>query len=39
MLTGLKYHLWDVNVYFTDQDIRQRGNLMKLSLEVIEMQN
>ena len=33
MLTGLKCYLWSVNVYFTDQNIMQRGDPMELNLK------
>ena len=37
-LTGLKVYLWDLNVYFTDQNIMQRGDPMGLNFEDLEMQ-
>ena len=38
MLTGLKVSFWHVNVYFTDQNIMQRGDPMELYFEGLEMQ-
>ena len=33
MLTDLKMSSWHVNLYFTDQNIMQRGDPMKLNIE------
>ena len=33
-----KWHYWHVNVYFTEQSIKQRGGLMELNFESLEIQ-
>ena len=38
MFTGLKVLSLHVNVYFTNENIKPRGDSMKLNFEVLEMQ-
>ena len=38
MLTGCKVSFWHVNVYFTVQNIMQRGDPMDLNFEGLELQ-
>ena len=38
MITGLKKSSVAYNVYFTDQNIMQRGNPMKMNFEVLELE-
>ena len=33
MLTGLKVHLWHIKVYFKDQNIMQKKDLVELNFE------